>query len=275
VAKTTIHSPQDDYTGDSTFGDGTVLQFEDGKAEYDGELSDAVRGYLRGAGYGINSDPAEPEEDLDPPDPRDVGDGSIVGTPLRDAAVDPHPDDFLPPVNAGKDGPEGNPHGSNVVAPEIHAAGDQIVVPGPVGTYVELDNPTINALTGEQQDGKLGLVISDPEVQQQRESEYAERALIGNGPVGEVVADMGGVRDSLTPAGADLKGKALDEALEARSLPKNGTAEEKRQRVADYDAEYGSPEDIPGAQSTADVAAAEGLEGDDDDAQAAAEQLEG
>jgi hypothetical protein len=40
-----------------------------------------------------------------------------LGTPLRDAAVDPHPADFLPATNAGRPGPEGRPHGPHVTAP--------------------------------------------------------------------------------------------------------------------------------------------------------------
>lgn len=42
-----------------------------------------------------------------------------IGTPLRDAAVDPRLSDFLPPTNAGEPGPVGNPHGSHVVAIEV------------------------------------------------------------------------------------------------------------------------------------------------------------
>lgn len=34
------------------------------------------------------------------------------GTPLRDASVDPEPQDYEPPVNAGTD----DPHGPNVVS---------------------------------------------------------------------------------------------------------------------------------------------------------------
>jgi hypothetical protein len=44
-----------------------------------------------------------------------------AGPKLRDAAVDPRPGDFLPPSNAGVPGPEGNPHGPMVVAPELRA----------------------------------------------------------------------------------------------------------------------------------------------------------
>jgi hypothetical protein len=46
-----------------------------------------------------------------------------LGAPLRDAAVDPHPSDFLPATNAGRPGPAGNPHGPHVVSPGIEAIG--------------------------------------------------------------------------------------------------------------------------------------------------------
>lgn len=39
-----------------------------------------------------------------------------IGSPLRDAAVDPRPSDFQAPVNAGKSGAEGNPHSGHVVS---------------------------------------------------------------------------------------------------------------------------------------------------------------
>lgn len=66
-------------------------------------------------------------------DPRDIQNPTWVGTRLRDAAVDPRPGDFLPPVNAGKSGEEGNPHGPNVYSPEIHASqGIRPVRPGVV-----------------------------------------------------------------------------------------------------------------------------------------------
>ena len=73
-------------------------------------------------------------------DPRDLT-VTQHGTPLRDAAVDPAPTDFLPPVNAGKVGEEGNPHGPNVVAPEIHASqGTRPVRPGAVS-----DDPAVQS----------------------------------------------------------------------------------------------------------------------------------
>ncbi|RBY94828.1 hypothetical protein DQ244_06090 [Blastococcus sp. TBT05-19] len=51
-------------------------------------------------------------------DPRDVQDIQI-GSRLRDAAVDPKPGDYRAPVNAGKPGEAGNPHGSNVYSLEV------------------------------------------------------------------------------------------------------------------------------------------------------------
>ena len=79
-------------------------------------------------------------------DPREVGE-VFDGTTLRDAAVDPRPTDFLPPTNAGLEGEAGNPHGPNVVSPEIHA--------------VEGNRPVL-----------AGLVSSDPAVQEAAETAH-------------------------------------------------------------------------------------------------------
>ena len=51
-------------------------------------------------------------------DSRELVSPEVVGTPLRDAAVDPRPGDFLAPTNAG----EADPHGPDVVSPEVHAS---------------------------------------------------------------------------------------------------------------------------------------------------------
>ncbi len=68
-----------------------------------------------------------------PIDARDVAEPILIGSPLRDAAVDPKPWDFLPPTNAG----EADPHGPLVVAPGIHGVG-----PKPIrGGEVFVDNP--------------------------------------------------------------------------------------------------------------------------------------
>lgn len=56
--------------------------------------------------------------DNDRPDSRQFDDDGLIGTRLRDAAVDPRPGDFLVPTKAG----EADPHGPEVIAPEIHAS---------------------------------------------------------------------------------------------------------------------------------------------------------
>ena len=68
------------------------------------------------------------------PDPRDAAyaDDQLIGTKLRDAAVDPRPTDFLGPTNAGVVGEGGNPHGNHVVNPQIRDSRNPI--PGTVGT---------------------------------------------------------------------------------------------------------------------------------------------
>lgn len=111
-----IHSPAKGYTATDVYGT-TEIKFEDGVAEFDGDLPAGIRQYLIGAGYGLDEEPAEPEPAPEPADPRDLPDGAL-GTPLRDAAVDPRPEDFLAPTNAG----QANPHGPEVVSPEIHAS---------------------------------------------------------------------------------------------------------------------------------------------------------
>ena len=68
-------------------------------------------------------------------DPRDYVNPTVVGTPLRDGAVDPVEGDFLGPLNAGLAGEDGNPHGINVINPQIHASdGVRPVRPGAVSS---------------------------------------------------------------------------------------------------------------------------------------------
>ena len=151
-----IQSPAEGYTATDQYGD-VVLDFKDGVAEFDGDLPHSIRTYLLGAGYGIGSTkPSQPEVPV-PADPRDLEDG-VVGTRLRDAAVDPRPEDFLAPLNAG----EGNPHGPEVVAPEIHASGPAGIVPG-------------NAF------------VEDPAKQEKREKDFAQARLIEQVPAAEAV----------------------------------------------------------------------------------------
>ncbi|MET8765857.1 hypothetical protein [Streptomyces sp. NPDC004658] len=111
-----ITTPVPGYSGQ---GPGN-LHFNNGVAETDDE---AIIAYCRGAGYGIDADPPEPEKPQIP-DPREVT-TTVVGAPVRDAAVDPKPGDFRPPVNAG----EANPHGPEVYAPGLPGGGLQPTAP--------------------------------------------------------------------------------------------------------------------------------------------------
>jgi len=111
-----ITTPVPGYSGQGPAG----VMFQDGVGESD---DPAVIAYCRSAGYGIDADPPEPETPQ-VPDPREVT-TVVVGSPARDAAVDPRPVDFRPPVNAG----EANPHGPEVYAPGLPGGGHQPTAP--------------------------------------------------------------------------------------------------------------------------------------------------
>lgn len=164
----TIKAPNREYNGQ--IGD---VVFKDGVAETDNL---AVINYCRDAGYEVDGKTDNPADTgmPEPADPRDVGEVQ-GGTRLRDAAVDPRPEDFLPPTNAG----QANPHGPDVVSPGIHAvAGPGPIVPGPVGRFEKTDD-------GSQ------LVIADTEEQQRRETTAAEQVFLQRRPVPEVTAELG------------------------------------------------------------------------------------
>ncbi len=123
MTKVKVYAPNKGYngrTGDVVFTDGVAEVAEDAR-----EL-----GYFREAGYGIGGRPdapSDPEANVQWPDPHTHKDDTF-GSPLRDAAVDPLPSDYLPPINAGKF----HPHSSKVVAPGIHAVGPAPIRPGEV-----------------------------------------------------------------------------------------------------------------------------------------------
>ncbi len=125
MATVTVQSPVPGYTGHVI-----NVEFSDGKATVDRSDVQALA-YFRRHGYGIDGPLGVGPES---PDPREVGENGdgveVVGTRLRDAAVDPRPGDFLPPTNAG----QANPHGPKVVAPGIHATPPAPIVPGPVSS---------------------------------------------------------------------------------------------------------------------------------------------
>ena len=129
-----IKSPIEGFTS-TTYVGPLVLDFKDGVADVDEKTVPAgVLGYLQQQGFTVDGKRVEPADLVlpDAPQPTVVDSRDVtevqIGTKARDAAVDPRPEDFLPPVNAGK----ADPHGPQVVAPQIHAAKEQPVRPGPV-----------------------------------------------------------------------------------------------------------------------------------------------
>lgn len=221
-----IHSPAEGYTGTDVYGE-TVLQFEDGVADFDGDLPPGVKMYLEGRGYGFGSKKAEaPAETPEPADPREIGDGSGVeamGTRLRDAAVDPQPEDFLAPINAGQE----NPHGSKVVSPEIHASGPSGIVPGNV-------------------------FVEDPEKQEQREKEYAEARLIEQVPAAEAVDRMVPDIDDHGPLGLSDPG-SVEQGIEGAKEVAAAEAEAEKAREESGDVrtpDSVSPDTVPATPET-------------------------
>lgn len=192
-----IYSPAEGYTGKDQYGE-TVLDFQDGVADHDGDLPDGIRMYLSGAGYGLGSKKtADPPEVPEPADPRDLED-EVVGTRLRDAAVDPRSSDFLAPVNAGEE----NPHGSKVVSPEIHASGPAGIVPGNV-------------------------FVEDPDKQEKREKDFAQARLIDRVNAAEAVADAVPDIDDNGPLGLSDPGSVEQGVEGAKEVAKQEKADAK------------------------------------------------
>lgn len=173
---TKITSPINGFTGDTLIGSLPVT-FEDGSAHVE-DLSDGARAYLLSAGYKVGGKSVDPPasvdgaevQSVDKVDSRDVAEPEQFGTKLRDAAVDPEKSDFLPPTNAGKE----DPHGPDVVSPEIHASQGIRPVKG-----------------GE-------VHVGDPAVQSKAELEHAAAATDGT-PV-EPLASEKPTKDDVLPA---------------------------------------------------------------------------
>ena len=213
-----IQSPAEGYTATDRYGD-VVLEFKDGVAEYDGDLPPGIRQYLAGAGYGLGSSKPTQPEPVEVPDPRDYEGDTVVGTKLRDAAVDPQPEDFLAPINAG----EKNPHGPEVVSPEIHASGPAGIRPGNV-------------------------FVEDTEKQEKREKAYAEARLIDQTPAGEaVVAEIGDVND-FGPLGLSDPGSVEQGVAAAKEVADTEAEEES--------GETSAPTKVAAKKTTAKKAAA-------------------
>jgi hypothetical protein len=198
-----ITSPAEGYTGKDRYGE-TVLDFQDGVAEHEGDLPDGIRQYLQGAGYGIGSSKPTQPEPVEIGDPRDYEENEVVGTRLRDAAVDPKPEDFLAPINAG----EANPHGPKVVSPEIHASGPAGIRPGDV-------------------------FVDDTDKQEVREKAFAEARLIDGATAAEAnraeVPDI----DDFGPLGLSDPGSVEQGVEGAKEVAKAEKAEASAEVVDD------------------------------------------
>lgn len=195
-----------DMPGDiSTVYGPTRVTFTDGVARVD-DLPEGLRNYFLAAGYNVDGDEAAPQPAPDIVDARDAT-GELVGTALRDAAVDPRAGDFLAPVNAG----DADPHGPLVVSPGIHNEGDRAVRPG--------------------------VVSSDPAVQQAAEKATAEAVLVDNvtadAAVTLAVPDRKDLGDaSLSDPGSAEWGREHAEENRAREERERAEAEEGRLSTA-------------------------------------------
>lgn len=192
-----VEAPNKDYNGP---GPGGVV-FESGVAETD---DDNALNYYRSAGYKVSGKVESPvEEAPEPPDPRELTD-EVIGTRLRDAAVDPEPSDFLAPLNAGKD----NPHGSAVVSPEIHASGPAGIRPGEV-------------------------FVEDVDKQEKRETEFASARLVDRVTAAEAVkAEVPDIEDrgplGLSDPGSVEAGKAAAKEEAATASDESKAAPAKK-----------------------------------------------
>jgi hypothetical protein len=151
-----IEAPHRGYNGPGPGG----AVFEDGVATVDDE---GAINYYRSAGYTVDGEgPGGDEPDV--PDPRQLED-NVLGTRLRDAAVDPEPTDFLAPINAGQD----NPHGPAVISPEIHTSGPKGVRPGEVyvddlGKQEAREQAYAEVVLGQQVDANEAVATEVPDL---------------------------------------------------------------------------------------------------------------
>lgn len=244
MAKTKLTTPVEGFTG---VGPGGVV-FDDGVGYTD---DPAVINYCRDAGYGVGSSKAiDPNEVVQPPiDARDVAGPTAVGTPLRDAAVDPQPEDFLPPVNAGT----ADPHGPLVVAPGLHGVPPAPIIPGPV--------------------------TPDLAAQVSRENEAAKAALIERKPADVVTPPAEGQGGDL--ALSDVSSAAVGAAAAAEGATVSDAAEHpdvlERVEVNTEPVTPGPverPKDSANKPEWVDYAVAQGMARDDAEAMTKAELIQ-
>jgi hypothetical protein len=172
-----VHAPNEQFSGEVA---GVV--FTDGVGELDPKKSPGAESYFERHGYGLGKKAAAADAPATT-DSRDYSTPTVVGTPLRDAAVDPWPEDFLPPTNAGS----ADPHGPDVVSPGIHALPPTPIVPGPAtpddpdrqeaaqtdaATATLVEGQPATEVTGEADPAPTGpLGLSDPASAEQGEAD--------------------------------------------------------------------------------------------------------
>lgn len=164
------------------------VRFTDGQADTDNAAAIA---YFTRAGYGIGRPAGAPA-----PEPRFEPQPATVqlGTPLRDAAVDPMPQDFLPPTNAG----EADPHGPLVVSPQLHGSETGPIRPGEV-------------------------FVDDLPRQQAAETALAQAVFVEHQDVGEATAAAqadGSARNDPLPAADAVVAQAPDPEVPGSSAKK-------------------------------------------------------
>lgn len=149
---TKVYAPDRSFSGPGAGG----AVFKDGVADV---TSEPALAYFRSAGYGIGQPATPPSPAAGLADARDYAQPIQLGTPLRDAAVDPHPTDFLAPTNAG----EADPHGPLVVSPGLHAVPPAPIAPGPVPADTKAQDDKETAIAqAVLVEGKPATVIADP-----------------------------------------------------------------------------------------------------------------
>lgn len=213
-----VEAPNKDYNGPGPGG----VTFENGAADVEDENA---LNYYRAAGYKVSGKVENPVESPEPPDPREVTE-EVVGTRLRDAAVDPEPEDFLAPLNAG----QGNPHGSSVVSPEIHASGPAGIRPGEV-------------------------FVEDVDKQEKREKEFAEKRIVERTSAREAVEAEVDVKDRgelgiSDPGSADAGRREAETAATESEVPAKS---DTKAAWVDYAVSQGAERDDAEASTKADL----------------------
>lgn len=222
MAKTVkVYAPNREY-GQTVGG----IRFEAGVAEV--EEDSPQMAYFRRRGYGIGKPAETPKDETEYPDPRTHRE--TFGSPLRDAAVDPEPEDYLPPVNAGK----AHPHSPEVVAPGIHAVGPAPIRPGEV--YVD------DVARQEKEETALAkAVLVDQEPATLVASDEGPGGPLGLSDPGSVEMGIRGAAEAHAAAGDEAPPKSAKKALWVNYAVSKGASRDEAEdmKLADLQERYG------------------------------------